>query len=114
MSRPVYRLTADVFKTLGHPARIHVLELLSDAELSVTELQRLVGVEPPNLSQQLAVLRRAGMVTTRRQGTSMYYSMAAAEINELLAAARRILTDVITGQIDTLQDLRTPVSARAG
>ena len=58
MSRPLYQLKAEFFKTLGHPARIRVLELLSEREHSVAEMLPEVGIEAANLSQQLAVLRR--------------------------------------------------------
>jgi hypothetical protein len=60
VSRPLYQLKAEFFKTLGHPARIRVLELLSQRDHSVAEMVPEVGIEPTNLSQQLAVLRRAG------------------------------------------------------
>jgi DNA-binding transcriptional ArsR family regulator len=66
MSRPLYQLKAEFFKTLGHPVRIRVLELLSEREHAVSELLAAIEIEPANLSQQLAVLRRAGLVTTRK------------------------------------------------
>ena len=111
---PLYQVKAEFFKTLGHPVRIRVLELLSTAELSVTQLQHEIGVESSHLSQQLGVLRRAGLVTTRKDGTTVYYSMAAAEISELLAVARRILTEVLTEQMGVLNDLQRPVAAGRG
>ena len=59
MSTPLYQLKAEFFKTLGHPARIRVLELLSERDYAVAEMLPEVGIEPAHLSQQLAVLRRA-------------------------------------------------------
>ena len=56
MSEPLYKLKAEFFKTLGHPARIRVLELLVERDRTVAELLPEVGLEPSNLSQQLAVL----------------------------------------------------------
>jgi ArsR family transcriptional regulator len=106
-SAPLYRLKAEFFKTLGHPARIRVLELLSVSEQSVTELQIAVGLESSHLSQQLAVLRRAGLVTTRKQGTQVFYALVAPEIADLLALARHILTEVLAGQVAVLRDLET-------
>jgi DNA-binding transcriptional ArsR family regulator len=106
MTTPLYRLKAEFFKTLGHPARIRVLELLCLGELSVTELQVEVGLETSHLSQQLAVLRRAGLVSTRKQGTSVFYALAAPEVADLLALTRHILTDVLTGQMAVLQELK--------
>src|SRR5690349_20453680 len=75
VSRPLYQLKAEFFKTLGHPARIRVLELLSEREYAVAEMLPEVGVEAANLSQHLAVLRRAGLVATRKEGSSVYYSL---------------------------------------
>jgi ArsR family transcriptional regulator len=66
VSAPLYQLKAEFFKTLGHPVRIRVLELLSEREHAVSELLTAIEIEPANLSQQLAVLRRAGLVTTRK------------------------------------------------
>ena len=106
MSRPLYQLKAEFFKTLGHPARIRVLELLSEREHAVAELLPELGIEAANLSQQLAVLRRAGLVTTRKEGSSVYYSLTTPEVAELLRVARQILTGVLSGQIELLEDLR--------
>jgi DNA-binding transcriptional ArsR family regulator len=106
VSVPLYQLKADFFKTLGHPARIRVLELLSDREYAVAEMLPQVGIEPSHLSQQLAVLRRAGMVTSREEGSSVYYSLTSPRIAELLAVARLILTGMLSGQAELLQDLR--------
>ena len=110
MSAPLYQLKAEFFKTLGHPARIRVLELLGQREHAVSELLPEVGVEAANLSQQLAVLRRAGLVVTRKEGSSVYYSLTSPRVAELLAVARDILTEVISEQMELLADLRAPVS----
>jgi DNA-binding transcriptional ArsR family regulator len=107
VSRPLYQLKAEFFKTLGHPVRIRVLELLSDRELAVSELLAALEIEPANLSQQLAVLRRAGLVMTRKKGSAVYYSLTSSQVSELMAVARSILSGVLTGQIELLQDLCT-------
>ena len=98
MSTPLYQLKAEFFKTLGHPARIRVLELLSDREHAVAEMLPEVGIEPAHLSQQLAVLRRAGLVTSRKEGSAVYYSLTSPHVAELLAVARLILTGVLSGR----------------
>ena len=105
VSKPIYQMKAEFFKTLGHPARIRVLELLREREHSVTEMLPEVGIEPAHLSQQLAVLRRANLVTTRREGSTVYYSLASPHVADLLAVARLILSGVLTGQADLLQAL---------
>ena len=110
MSTPLYQLKAEFFKTLGHPARIRVLELLSESEHAVAEMLPDVGIEPAHLSQQLAVLRRANLVVTRREGSTVYYSLTSPHVAELLAVARQILTGVLAGQIELLDDLREPAA----
>lgn len=110
MSAPLYQLKADFFKTLGHPARIRILELLSQRDHAVAEMLPQVGIEPAHLSQQLAVLRRANLVTSRKEGSTVYYSLTSPQVAELLAVARQILTGVLSGQAEILQDLRAAAS----
>lgn len=90
--QPIYQLKAEFFKTLGHPARIRILEILREGEASVGELIPQVGLESSHLSQQLGVLRRAGVVTGRKEGASVHYSVTDPRIFELLETARSILT----------------------
>ncbi|MFB6518461.1 ArsR/SmtB family transcription factor [Streptomyces sp. NPDC056401] len=104
-STPLYQLKAEFFKTLGHPVRIRVLELLSQREHAVSELLAEVGVESASLSQQLAVLRKANLVHTRREGISVHCRIASDEVAELLRVARSILTGVLQGQANLLADL---------
>jgi DNA-binding transcriptional ArsR family regulator len=111
VSRPIYQMKAEFFKTLGHPARIRVLELLSEREHCVTEMLPEVGIEPAHLSQQLAVLRRANLVTTRKEGSTVYYALASPHVGDLLAVARLILSGVLTGQADLLRDLHDDAPA---
>lgn len=106
MSTPLYQLKAEFFKTLGHPARIRVLELLSEREHAVAEMLPEVGIEPAHLSQQLAVLRRANLVKTRKEGSNVYYSLASPHLAELLRVARAILSGVLAGQAELLADLQ--------
>ncbi len=102
--QPLYRMKADFFKTLGHPVRIRVLELLSERDHAVSEMLPEVGIEPANLSQQLAVLRRTGLVTARREGLSVTYALTSPQVAELLRVARAILTNVVAGQAESLEE----------
>lgn len=118
VSTPLYQLKADFFKTLGHPARIRVLELLSEREHAVAEMLPEVGIEAAHLSQQLAVLRRANLVVTRKEGSTVYYSLTSPRVADLLQVARGILSGVLAGQAELLADLQAsgaeePSSARA-
>jgi ArsR family transcriptional regulator len=106
---PLYQAKAELFRTLGHPVRIRVLELLQDGPRAVSELLTELEIEASNLSQQLAVLRRAGIVTSSRRGPGVVYELAAADVADLMRAARRFLTDVLAGQGELLAELqRTP------
>lgn len=106
MTTPLYKLKAEFFKTLGHPARIRILELLAQRKHSVGELQAAIGLEASHTSQQLAVLRRAGVVTATKQGNSVIYSIASPDMAELLNVARRVLTGVLNDQVNVLKDLK--------
>lgn len=104
-------MKAEFFKTLGHPIRIRVLELLSAREHAVSEMLPHVQAEPSHLSQQLAVLRRAGLVATRKEGSGVYYSLTSPHVAELLTQARIILTTMLAGQAELLEDLRADAEA---
>lgn len=104
--QPLYKLKGEFFKTLGHPARVRILELLVEGDRSVGELLPEVGLESSNLSAQLGVLRRAGVVTTRKDGNTVIYSIASPDIAELLAVARKVLTTVLSDRVAVLADLR--------
>ncbi|CAN5436651.1 lsr2/espR transcriptional regulator [soil metagenome] len=96
-------LKSEFFRSLAHPARIRILELLVTGDRPVTELLAAVGVEASNLSQQLGVLRRAGIVTPHRQGNAVTYSIASPHIAELLVLARRALSGLLSEQIEALE-----------
>ncbi|MGD0691417.1 MAG: metalloregulator ArsR/SmtB family transcription factor [Acidimicrobiales bacterium] len=102
---PIYQLKAEFFKTLGHPARIRVLEVLREGERSVSDLVPEVGLEASHLSQQLAVLRRANLVQTRKMGTSVVYSVSNPLVFELLDIARKILTSSLVDTRALLEEL---------
>lgn len=104
-SSPVFELKADLFKALAHPARVRALELLIDGERSVSELQPDVGIESSHLSQQLGILRRAGLVTTRKEGTTVIYAIKDPLLAELLAVARRLLIASLEETRDLLSEL---------
>lgn len=106
MSTPLYQAKAEFFKALAHPARIRVLELLSQREHAVSEMLPEVGIEAAHLSQQLAVLRKMNLVVTRKEGSTVYYSLVSPHVADLLAVARRILTEVLSTQMGLLDDLR--------
>jgi len=70
------RRAATIGRALADPKRLCVLESLAAGELSVSDLSGRVGCQVPNMSQHLAVLRSAGLVTSRRDGNTIYYRLA--------------------------------------
>lgn len=113
VTTPLYQLKAEFFKTLGHPARIRILELLAQRPHAVGELQTAVGLESSHMSQQLAVLRKSGIVLAHKRGNSVIYSMASPDMAELLAIARTVLTGLLNEQVSMLKDLKANAHAAA-
>lgn len=74
-----------LLKVLANPDRLLLMCQLSQGELSVGELEEQLGILQPTLSQQLGVLRDNGLVTTRREGKSIFYSMASAQALAVMA-----------------------------
>jgi ArsR family transcriptional regulator len=97
---PLYEAKADLFRALAHPARIRVLELLSDRDHAVHELLAEIPLEPSSLSQQLAVLRRTGLVRQQRARGEVVYSIVVPGTRELLAAARTVLRELLADQAE--------------
>jgi len=101
---PLQEFKADLFRTLGNSVRIRILEALREAgEMSVTEIQQAVGVEPSNASQHLAILRARGVVTTSREGTTVRYSIADPEVFALLDTARKVFEKRLAAQREALE-----------
>jgi DNA-binding transcriptional ArsR family regulator len=73
---------AAIGRALADPKRLCVLESLADGELSVSDLSTTVGCQVPNMSQHLAVLRSAGLVQSRREGSTIFYRLADVRVLE--------------------------------
>ncbi len=103
---PLYELKAEFFKSMGHPIRVRILELLAQGPRGVSDLNAQIGVSAPHLSQQLTILKQAGLVVSERNDKTIVYALAIAELIELLGLARRILIDVLAKQSSLLTDLQ--------
>jgi len=93
---PVYQVKAEFFRILGHPVRVRMLELLRDGERTVGDLQAALGLDSSGTSQHLGVLRRHGVLESRREGTSVYYRIKDPLTFQLLEVARKIITGNLT------------------
>ncbi len=104
--QPIYRLKADFFKLLGHPARVRILELLRDGERTVGDLQAELDLDSGGTSQHLTAMRKQGILDSRRAGTNVYYSVRDPRTIQLLDTARQILssqlqdTQALLGSLD--------------
>src|SRR3954453_24036644 len=90
--QPVHELKADLFRVLGHPARVRILELLREGERSVGTLQAELELDSSGTSQHLAALRRTGLVASRRDGNNVYYRVEDDAVFDLLAAGQAIIS----------------------
>lgn len=80
--------TAQIFKALAHPARLRILETLEQGEACVCHLEVLLGLRQAYLSQQLAMLRQAGLVSDRREGLNVFYCLIDERVSMLLTLMR--------------------------
>ena len=104
---PIYQVKAEFFKTLAHPARIRVLEVLRDGDRTVSELIPEVGIESSHLSQQLGIMRRANLVQSRKEGATVVYSVSNPMIFQLLDVAKKILTSSLVETRELLAELES-------
>ncbi len=86
-----YDQQATAFRALAHPARLRILDLLAQGEACVCHLTAVLGQRQPYVSQQLMVLRAAGLVTDRKDGLMVYYRLRDDGVRDLLAAGRAVL-----------------------
>jgi ArsR family transcriptional regulator len=106
LSSTISEREAELFRALSHPARIRVLEVLEGGERSVAELAGLVGIEASHLSQQVGMLRRAGLVTSRKERSSVFYALVDPTVSELLSTAKRVLISMLTESTELLAGLQ--------
>ncbi len=102
---PIYALKADFFRVLGHPARVHLLQLLREGEQSVGALRDALELDSSGASQHLAALRAQGLVVSRKEGTSVYYRIKDPRTLELLELAKGIISGTLEDNRALLDDL---------
>ncbi|MGH2976560.1 MAG: ArsR/SmtB family transcription factor [Solirubrobacterales bacterium] len=116
--QPIHKIKADFFRTLGHPARVRVLELLKDGELTVGMLQAELEIDSSGASQHLAAMRRQGLLESRREGTSVFYRVRDPRIFQLLETAKQLIgsyleeTQALLGELDEAPPTRSKAGAK--
>ncbi len=94
---------AKIFKALGHPSRLLMVDALRSGEKCVCELQALVGDDMSTVSRHLGVLREAGIVSTDKRGTSVYYALTLCCLDAFLKCTSSLVEKRILSQMDMLQ-----------
>jgi DNA-binding transcriptional ArsR family regulator len=92
----LWELQADICQILANPKRLQILNLLKWGELSVGALVQAMGVAKANLSQHLSLMRQKGILTTRREGTTIYYRLAIPPITEACEIMRQVLLEALS------------------
>jgi DNA-binding transcriptional ArsR family regulator len=105
-SDELQKFKAEFFRALAHPVRIRILEALIGGEHSVQELQEVLQLPQPVVSQQLAVLRAKNIVAARKDGTIVRYTVRDLLLGDLLDVARRIFDRHLVGTQTLLRELR--------
>jgi len=93
VEQKLYELHARMCQVFTSPKRLEILNLLKDKELSVNELADLADIPQSNLSQHLTIMREKGMVNTRKEGTTIYYSLVNPKIIQAFDIIREILLE---------------------
>ena len=93
---------AKIFKALGHPSRLLMVDALRGGEQCVCDLQALVGDDMSTVSRHLAVLREAGVVTAEKRGVNIYYTLALCCLDTFLSCTEQLIASRAKAQLDML------------
>ena len=96
---------ANIFQALSHPTRIASLEVLQEGELPAGAIQEKLGLEQANLSQHLAILRSRQIVTNRKEGNQVFYSLRNPVLIEVLDIMRRYFHTNLSEAIEMLGEV---------
>ncbi|MBI5598255.1 MAG: winged helix-turn-helix transcriptional regulator [Deltaproteobacteria bacterium] len=104
--KEVFKLHAEVCKTLANAKRLEIIYALRDGERGVDEMTRMLGLKKANVSQHLGVLRAAGVVKTRREGVNVYYRIANPKIIKACAMMREVMMEMLGERQSMLRILK--------
>lgn len=101
----IFERQAQICKAFAHPGRLRILDLLGKGERGVSELQSELGMSKTSLSQQISILKSAGVLSTRRNGKQIYCSLAIPEVKE----ACQLIRGVLRAQLAASHRLHEPL-----
>ena len=102
----LFEMQAEICKTLAQPKRLMLVHELRTGERPVWQLASNLGISQPNVSQHLSIMRRRGIVVTRREGTTVYYSLASPRIGEACDLVYGFLTEQLEKEEELASSLR--------
>jgi DNA-binding transcriptional ArsR family regulator len=94
---------AAILKALAHPSRLLIVEKLSEKSYCVCELTAMIGADTSTVSKHLSVLKNAGIISDRKQGTSVYYSLEAPCLPRLLGCVESVIQKNLQRQLSYLK-----------
>ena len=103
----IYHLQSEVSKTLANPLRLAILHCLKGGEKTVNELAETLGVSQSNVSQHLALMRQREIVTTRKEGSNVYYSVASPKISQACDMVREVLMEQLARKQEIAKNFST-------
>jgi len=103
MDNALFSMQAEICKAIAHPTRIHILQLLRDGERCVCEIFPAMKMEQPNVSRHLAVLKKIGIISSRKDGLKVIYRINDKRIFELLD----LITAILKEQTDSRKKILT-------
>ncbi len=101
--KAIFTAQAKIFKALGHPSRLIMLEALSGGEKCVCDLQALVGHDMSTVSKHLSVLREAGVVETHKRGTNVYYRLTLCCLDTFLKCSEEAIRERLLQRMSLLK-----------
>lgn len=99
-------LASELFKTLAHPVRVKILYVLQGGERCVCELIEDIEIEQSNLSQHLSLMKKQGIIVSRKEGQKVIYKLAYEEVKELLQVAEKVIAEQVNHSQAILKYLR--------
>ncbi|KLU63402.1 putative HTH-type transcriptional regulator [Peptococcaceae bacterium CEB3] len=106
MKTMIWTKQSDLFKALGHPSRVRILEFLGTGERCVCEIIDELGLEQSNVSQHLAVLRRENVIAAEKRGLKVMYRIKHPEILEILEKGQKVIGDELEDSYRLMQQLK--------
>ncbi len=100
--KQLYQIHAEICRTLIHPIRLEIIDLLRDGEMNVSQLVEAVGAPQGTLSRHLATMRSKGVVTCRREGTSIYYSLSSPRVMAAYDEMHQFAMEYLASQSELL------------